>query len=311
MHRFVPFALALSACTTVPHPERLQPTPDPEPFADFAAFVSTPGPIRHEAHLSARWSVARKGLIDLTDPAAAHLPADKMDIVLPVHVFEHPTAGTWVVDTGIGSELAGGGKGPLRGLVRMFLGGMEPVASLESILAGRTPAGVLLTHTHLDHVLGLPDLGADVPVYVGPEEGTERSIQNALMVRTMRNTTDSALPLSSWPLSESVRLGPIAHAWDLLGDGSLWALSTPGHTAGSIAVLARTQAGPVLVTGDTCHTRWGWDNGVAPGTFTENAEENRASLRALKGLADAVPGLVVHVGHELEAVEAGTLPDAG
>jgi hypothetical protein len=30
--------------------------------------------------------------------------------------------------------------------------------------------------------------------------------------------------------------------------------------------LARTTTGPVLLTGDTCHTRWGWDNSVEPGT---------------------------------------------
>ena len=36
--------------------------------------------------------------------------------------------------------------------------------------------------------------------------------------------------------------------------------------------------GPVLCTGDTSHTRWGWENGVEPGTYTADQAQNADSL---------------------------------
>ena len=80
----------------------------------------------------------------------------------------------------------------------------------------------------------------------------------------------------------------------------MWALSVPGHTPGSLAFLARTETGPVLFVGDTSHTRWGWDHGVPPGTYTEDAAGNAASLAKLRTIAAAWPQLRVVVGHEID-----------
>src|SRR5690606_28802478 len=89
-----------------------------------------------------------------------------------------------------------------------------------------SPRGVLLTHLHLDHVLGLPDLPEGTPVYVGPGEATDRSFMNALS----RGTTDFFLAGAG-----TLRVfdaTPEEPAIDLLGDGSIWAIHAPGHTAG-------------------------------------------------------------------------------
>lgn len=128
--------------------------------------LAAPGPIVWEAHESARWSVPAKGVLDLDDPNTAAIAQDDVPIALTVHVLTHPSGGTFVIDTGIDRDLAEGG----RGLVRAFAGSIEPTQSLGAILGDRVPAAVLLTHAHLDHVLGLPDLPADVPVVTGPGE---------------------------------------------------------------------------------------------------------------------------------------------
>ena len=85
---------------------------------------------------------------------------------------------------------------------------------------------------------------------------------------------------------------------DVFGDGSLWALATPGHTPGSTAYLARTPTGPILLTGDTCHTAWGWQNGEPPGSFTADRDANRRSLNALRELAARHPKMQVRLGHQ-------------
>jgi len=92
--------------------------------------------------------------------------------------------------------------------------------------------------------------------------------------------------------------GKLEGVSDVFGDGSLFSILSPGHTAGSIAFVARPPTGPVLLTGDTCHTRWGWEHGVAPGSFSSDRERNRKNLLALKALSERHPKMIVKLGHQ-------------
>ncbi|MEZ4317628.1 MAG: MBL fold metallo-hydrolase [Myxococcota bacterium] len=283
--------VALTACaSTVP----TEPAPYGSPVTQQPSELSEPGPIVLETVVSARWSVPLKGLVDLDDPRAAELENGPHDIVLPVHVLTHPEHGAFIVDTGIARETVA------RGLVASFLKSVDTVEPLADILA-RQPvplAGVLLTHTHADHVLGLPDVPANVPVMAGPGDERSRNL-NSWLTFSLLDRGLGDRPLSTWGFDEARSLGPIEHALDVFGDGTLFALHVPGHTPGSTAYLARTTEGPVLFTGDCSHTQWGWDHGVAPGTYTEDHDGNVESLAALQSLADAIPGIRVVVGHEL------------
>lgn len=279
----------LAGCHTAIHttPASL---PEPGPAVDLDA----PGPIVLQTHISATWAVPRSGLIDLTDPRAADLPHDKMPIVLPVHVLTHPEHGAFLVDTGVPAT-----DDPTRGLVRRFARDIEPVAPLAEILGTLDGplSGVLLTHTHLDHVLGLPDVPAGVPVHAGAGEEAPVGLNGALTFPTFRRALGDR-PLTLWDFEEAPALESVDHAIDVLGDGSLWALSVPGHTPGSTAYLARTTEGPVLFTGDCSHTHWGWEHDVTPGTYTQDHARNATSLAQLRALAAAHPTLRVEVGHE-------------
>ena len=51
--------------------------------------------------------------------------------------------------------------------------------------------------------------------------------------------------------------------------------------------------GPVLLTGDASHTRWGWEHGVEPGDFTRNNELNLQSLLQMKALVERHPQIEV------------------
>jgi len=54
----------------------------------------------------------------------------------------------------------------------------------------------------------------------------------------------------------------------------------------------------VLFTGDACHTAWGWEHGVEPGSFSQNKRESAESLRALKRFVQAHPSVQVRLGHQ-------------
>lgn len=289
-------ALALAACT-LPHPLVTPATlPPPTAPGDWDA----PGPIEAEVHVSARMAVPRSGLLDLTDPAAARLADEPVQVVLPVVVLHHPTAGTLVIDTGIDAELAAGRDGAVRAPLRSLISDFQPVKGLGAILDGRAPDRVLMTHLHSDHVLGLPDVPDAVPVVFGPGELDGRSVMNAVTGRTIGAALGQHA-MQELPSASAVPVdlaGTSVEAWDLLGDGSLWALHLPGHTPGSLAFVARTVDGPLLVTGDASHTRWGWDHDVPPGTYSEDPEQCARAFAVLRAFAAQHPAMRVQVGHE-------------
>ncbi|MDX2012527.1 MAG: MBL fold metallo-hydrolase [Myxococcaceae bacterium] len=299
-------ALALSACTFTTHPTRAErPTATKAP-ASWAEALQGPVTLEWEPVVSARWKVERAGLVNLERPEAKDLPRDEVDIVLPIHVLRHPTRGTFIIDTGVSQSLTDGQGGGVTWPVSTFTASMKPETSLKAVLARQpTPlSGVLFTHLHLDHVLGLPDVPAGTPLYTGPGETTPTSFQNLFLRATYSNLFAGQSPTTELDISAGVRVGEVERAIDFFGDGSLWVIAAPGHTPGSLAFLARTAQGPVLFAGDTCHTRWGWEHQVEPGTFTGDHAQNRASLAQLASLTKALPGLTVLTGHEIEPAPA-------
>jgi N-acyl homoserine lactone hydrolase len=269
------------------------------------SVIDTPGPVTVETVVGADWAVTRAGLVNLDDPKAraAKLTDGDEPIVVQFHAIHHPTRGTFLVDTGVERALGEDPKKSAFGdsaLVSKFmhLEKMKVRTDTATWIASHDkPAGVLLTHLHMDHVSGMRDVPNDVPVYVGPGEARSRTTLNYFV----RPITDAALE-GKGPLRElafrSDPNGAFDGVIDLFGDGTVWAIWVPGHTEGSVAYVARTPKGPVLLTGDACHTAWGWKNGVEPGSFSENRAKSRESLDRLEKLAARHPGIDVRPGHQ-------------
>ncbi len=117
----------------------------------------------------------------------------------------------------------------------------------------------------------------------------------------VRGASDQLLkdkqPLQEWHFQPDPQ-NKLEGIIDVFEDGSVFAIKVPGHTPGSTAFLIRTTHGPVLLTGDTCHTRWGWEHTVEPGDFTEDQARNLKSLKSLKELVASHPQIEVRLGHQ-------------
>jgi glyoxylase-like metal-dependent hydrolase (beta-lactamase superfamily II) len=257
------------------------------------AVLASPGPITVETIVGAGWQSPRAGLLDLTHTRAQELADGPEPVNIYVHALQHATRGLYLIDTGVEQALVDANH-PLRtGAVGQAFGfaALEVARPLAPFLGDRRVAGVLLTHLHLDHLLGLPDLAPDVPLFVGPAESDFESAFHALTQDTVDALLVGRPPLLEWAFEGE---GVI----DVFGDASLFALAQPGHTPGSVAFVARTPDGPVLFTGDVCHTAWGWRNDVGPGTFSSDRVANAESLAALRALAARHPALRVRLGHQ-------------
>jgi N-acyl homoserine lactone hydrolase len=300
-------SLALAGCVATTHAAQPSALGAPRRSADLLAVIDQPGPLEVETVVSTEWSITRAGLVNLDSPKAkaAHLTDGDEPIEVFFHVVRHPRLGTFLIDTGVERALRDDPKnaaiGGLVGAV-MHVERMSMEHPLGDWLAQHPEPlrGVFFTHLHLDHVSGAPDLPKRTPLYAGPGE-TEAS---ALLFAATQGTIDTALhglpAVNEWPFRPDPD-GRFAGVVDVFGDGSFWAIWTPGHTPGSTAYVARTPAGPVLFTGDTSHTRWGWENEVEPGSFTADHAKNSDSLARLRRLAKEHPKMIVRLGHQWAA----------
>ena len=295
------------ACGLSDHPIAHSKLGKPSSLEMLEKLVDVPGPIEVETVNSADWTVPLSGLLDLKSAAAqaAHLTDRPEPIHVFVHIVRHPQFGNYLVDTGVSEQLlADPGSHGISWLVRqvMPLDQMHIREGTAHVVA-RIPAGiqgVFFTHLHVDHISGMPDIPASIPLYVGRSESTATSFQNLFVRGTTNKLLEGKAELQEWPFRwnddhKGIVIGDIV---DIFGDGSAFAISVPGHTPGSTAYLLRTPKGPVLLTGDTSHTRWGWEHSVEPGSYTADQPTNLKSLLMLEGLVVRHPATDVRFGHQ-------------
>lgn len=295
--------LALVACVASHHPVTASELGVARSSDVMVAMLDAPGPASVETVVSVDWEVPLSGLLDLKDPAAkaAGLEDRTEPIQVFFHVIRHPTYGTWLVDTGMETAVRDQpDEAAIHGMVAsvMKVDRMVHHDLLGDWLARNGPVdGAFLTHLHVDHASGAPDLADSTPIWTGPGEASTTQLQNAVVRPILDQQIEGKPALREWAFSPDEG-GRFEGVIDIFGDGSVWALWVPGHTAGSTAFVVRTAEGPVLLTGDASHTRWGWDHGVPPGTYSEDVEASKVSLQRLKALSADHPAMDVRVGHQ-------------
>ena len=295
---------SLAGCASTSHPSTVASLGVPAGGRGLDAIVDQPGPVEVETVIGATWHVPLSGLLNLDHPKAkaAHLEDREEPIHVALHALRHPTYGTYLVDTGTERALfEDRDHAAIRGFAASFLKieDMKRVTDTRTWVEahGGKIAGVFLTHLHLDHVSGLRDVPAAAPVFVGPGEATERSFTNVVVAPNVDRALEGKAPLASWAFRTDPD-GLFEGVLDVFGDQSVFAIHVPGHTAGSTAYVARTPRGPVLLTGDACHTAWGWTNGVEPGTYSDDKPRSAKNLERLRAFAARHPTMDVRVGHQ-------------
>jgi N-acyl homoserine lactone hydrolase len=149
---------------------------------------------------------------------------------------------------------------------------------------------VVLTHLHFDHAGGLELLPPSVPVVVQRREW-EGGRDQATIARNFFFPRDYAL--------DDRQIVLVDGDHDLLGDGSVELLLTPGHTPGHQSV----RVGGELVLGvDVAHFAQTLDDLRFP-SFADDFDAQAASAGRLRALRDE--GVRVIPGHDPEVLRPG------
>ncbi len=227
-----------------------------------------------------------------TAPAGIFRAGDDLDrsIRFPVPAYVVETATERIlIDTGL-HPAAIADPGAYYGRPEMFaVFAFEQEQSVAEQIDLGTVTKVVLTHLHWDHVGGLSLLPASVPVVVQRTEW-EAGHEDAAVQRNVFFPRDYA--------NDGREVILIDGDCDLLGDGSLELLLTPGHTPGHQSI----RIGDLVLGADVAYFASGLDDHRFP-VFADDHEQQGRSADRLRALRDA--GLTVIPGHDPDILRPG------
>jgi Zn-dependent hydrolases, including glyoxylases len=271
----------------------------PASSSDWDDIFSRPALATLESVSTGELIVRLSGMVDLGASEAAGLRDGNERVPVYAHIVRHKALGDFVIDAGLDRGYARRKSGSVRGLAAPFFpipGFQAEGEGLRSRLdaIGSTPKRVFYTHLHFDHSAGALDLPPGIPQVVGLGE-PEFGIPLLAVGRFFRN----AGPIEELDFSAGTDMPILGPAIDLLGDGSLWAISTSGHSPSHISYIFNGEGGPALIAGDAVSLRRALELGIGPGTYTADLEAARKSAARIRAFATAYPRVRVLTGHEL------------
>ena len=186
-------------------------------------------------------------------------------------------------------------------LARFDIGEQDTLTAQLAAL-GYTPADVdtaILSHLHQDHIGGIGELN-DADLLVSATEWAELSKPAPGPRGFLRNHIQ--IPGAKWhqislePTNDPA-LAPFTESLDVMGDGSLVLLATPGHTQGSLSLLIRRATRPpLLLVGDLTYGAELLERRQVPGVGSRRQlAQTSGKVLALK---QQMPNLVILPAHD-------------
>ncbi|MEM7612500.1 MAG: N-acyl homoserine lactonase family protein [Pseudomonadota bacterium] len=164
---------------------------------------------------------------------------------------------------------------------------------------------VVVSHLHFDHIGGIGDV-PQAELLVSRDEWEQLSGPHPDRDYFFREHI--ILPGAKWrPIdfasTDDPILAPFGGCYDVMGDGALILIPTPGHTRGSLSMLIRTQERPpLLLIGDLSYSPELLMRDQLPGIFADKSQL-AASYAKVRTLKSQLPDLVILGSHDPAAID--------
>ena len=221
---------------------------------------------------------------------------------IPAFLVEHPERGPILIDTAFDASVADrpaqslGRASAAMNTIRMRA---EQAVPGQLRARGIDPAAVrlvVMTHLHNDHASGIGQFpGAE---FVVERREFEAASTGGFFQGYVPRHLDGASDWRKVDVAAAPAADGFDHVLDVLGDGSIRLVFTPGHTPGHCSVLLATADGPLLLTGDAAYARRSISERLVPMYVTGSTDEYRASLEAVAAWEQANPGATILCGHD-------------
>jgi glyoxylase-like metal-dependent hydrolase (beta-lactamase superfamily II) len=224
-------------------------------------------------------------------------------VPIPAFLVEHPGAGRILVDTGLHPSVAhdpAENLGRLNHALLTFRVEQGQAVSAQLRAMGTEPGEiglVVMTHLHYDHASAVVEF-PDATFVVDRREW--HAVSNGGTAKGYRaRLVDHAFDWRTLDFDDDAvdSFATFGRAIDLLGDGSIRLLSTPGHTAGHVSVLLRLEGRELLLTADAAYARRTIDEQLLP-LIVGDEHLYRRSLKEIRGYVERTPDAVVVCGHD-------------
>jgi N-acyl homoserine lactone hydrolase len=255
--------------------------------------LRNPCPITLQSFKTGTVAINRKGTLNSMHPRARKVKDEILEVPILAYWVHHEEKGDFLLDTGLDASYyldpIGGLKGS--GVDEFHQDENENIAyhldSKEIHLKG-----VFLSHLHADHVVGQRELPRDIKYVAakGEYEDYHSEIQGDFLV--------GLEILHEIDFTEVLEMPPLGPSVDLLDDGSLWAILTPGHTKKHISFLVNGLDGPIFLTMDAAFIQENLERGVASSDYTWDMEIAQDTLEKIIDFLRDYPQVRVCPGHE-------------
>jgi N-acyl homoserine lactone hydrolase len=193
---------------------------------------------------------------------------------------------------------------------KLFRLTMDPTETLTNKLAGLgfRPADVrkvVISHLHFDHVGGIAEL-PQAELLVSRAEWAQLSEPHPereyIFKEHIERPEAKWCPIDFEPTDDPL-FAPFGGCHDVMQDGSMILLPTPGHTPGSMSMLIRhRKRAPLLFVGDLTYRTDLLMNDQVAGTGDK--PQLLASFAKVRALKAKLPGLVILPAHDFAAHQA-------
>jgi N-acyl homoserine lactone hydrolase len=250
-------------------------------------------------------------------PATLWALTSRSWVDIPIHVFviEHRN-GLVLFDAGLDPAIESNptyidsaiGRFFMKRIFRLHIGRTDTVAhKLNAIgYAANDVCKVVVSHLHFDHIGCISDV-PQADLLVSRKEWQQLAQphpERDYIFREHIEKPDAKWMPFDFVASDDPLFAPFGGCYDVMGDGSLVLLPTPGHTVGSLSMLVRTENyPPILLVGDLTYEVDLLMRDQLPGIY-DNKAQMLSSFANVRGLKTQLPNLLILGSHDPAAVSA-------